>query len=1033
MKLKIVFLVLLFLLANFAHTQVKFRVKKLNADSLVGLLFEKHGTEHVEVLNLLSNVICRKDLDSSLHLAVEAIELSEELKYQKGLADGYFNLGNVYFLLDSLQPTISNYLKALRIYEDLEPTEEFGNLCMQLGMINYYTGRSMENNYGRKALHLYESIFDRAGQAMLNHGTGSTNLIEKDYDSAAYYYNKALTFLDPAKDQTEAAYLYKEMGTVYDYKFYESSDTTYFYKSAYWYNKGLKLPAIADEVRAWNYLGLGELYLFTDSDSSISRGKEYLNKVIQLADSCFDAYDFKAHVYYLLAWRSYIDENFKQAIFYSNQAINITEERSDVAVNDYKEPILGYNWKYYNKVIKQVSYKRMFYIYSDYGDYKKALEYNILSQEAEEDIYKEKNKNLVTMLESVSEDEKTDKQMAMLAKDNELKALTIKQSRTYLFALVGFILVLVLMALLFFRQRKIRAEHKTFVREQKLMHDLELKNMESEKLKELDQLKSRFFANISHEFRTPLTLIKGPLEKLLSKTEDSNDKKELGIAKKYAGKLQILINNLLTISKLESGKMKLFASETDVVKLVQTYIQSFESLAKQKNIGLNFKSENKDIRAYIDREKFEQVLNNLLSNAFKFTGEGGVVQVTVTPPTPLSVRSPSDKGGQRGVIISISDTGHGIPPEHIDHIFDRFYQVGQENNNYYEGTGIGLALTKELVELHHGTIKVESEFGQGSIFTICLLLGKDHLKTDEIDNSQHMGLEPETFDLEPETFPKGCLRQNLEPRTQNSEPETNIDIPLLLIVEDNSDMRTYIRGYFENEFHVVEAVDGADGYEKSTENIPDIIISDVMMPNMDGNEFCSKVKADERTSHIPVILLTARVSKESRMEGLETGADDFITKPFDGDELQVRVNNLIDQRKRLRAVLERKIQKSQSKSKLDFEDIEITSMDDTFLQKAKGVAENNLSNPEYTIEDFASAMALSRSQLHRKLKALINSSGTDFINTIRMNYAIELLQKKAGTISEIAYDAGFNNPNYFSKIFRRKFGVSPSEYQNNIE
>ncbi len=229
------------------------------------------------------------------------------------------------------------------------------------------------------------------------------------------------------------------------------------------------------------------------------------------------------------------------------------------------------------------------------------------------------------MLESVSEDEKTDKQIAMLAKDNELKALAIKQSRTYLFALVGFILILVLVALLFFRQRKIRV----IIREQKLLYDLELKNIESKKLKELDHLKSRFFANISHEFRTPLTLIKGPLEKALSQSKDENQIKELGIAKKYTGKLQTLINNLLTISKLESGKMELHASEMDVVKMVHTYIQSFESLAKQKNIELKFISENKEIKAYIDRGKFEQVLNNLLSNAFKFTGDGEKVQVVV--------------------------------------------------------------------------------------------------------------------------------------------------------------------------------------------------------------------------------------------------------------------------------------------------------------------------------------------------------------------------------------------------------------------
>ena len=542
-------------------------------------------------------------------------------------------------------------------------------------------------------------------------------------------------------------------------------------------------------------------------------------------------------------------------------------------------------------------------------------------------------------------------------------------------------------------------------------------------------MKSRFFANISHEFRTPLTLIKGPLEKVLSDPEDKDILKELSVARKYTGKLQVLINNLLTISKLESGKMEVHASETDIVNMVGTYIQSFESLAKQKNITLDFKAKEENIRAFIDREKFEQVLNNLLSNAFKFTDSGGKIGIAVElrEKNPKSkIQNPKSQQQNQLIQITISDTGKGIPSDHLPHIFDRFYQAGQENNSYYEGTGIGLALTKELVELHHGTIEVESSLGKGSTFTILLPLGKDHLKSEEISDIKS---ELASNEVPPELLVK---EEPVEIVTEQFD-ETQNTQPILLIVEDNADMRSYIRGYFENEFHIIEAINGVDGYKKSTEHIPDLIISDVMMPRMDGNEFCKKVKTDERTSHIPVILLTARASKESRLEGLETGADDFITKPFDGEELQVRVNNLIDQRQRLCAVLDRKIQKSQSSVKIDFEDIEITSMDDRFLQKAKELVENNLSNAEYTIEDFASAMALSRSQLHRKLKALVNSSGSDFINTIRMNYAVELLHRKAGTISEIAYDAGFNNPNYFAKVFRRKFGMSPSEYLNNIE
>ncbi|MCD4732186.1 MAG: response regulator, partial [Bacteroidales bacterium] len=619
----------------------------------------------------------------------------------------------------------------------------------------------------------------------------------------------------------------------------------------------------------------------------------------------------------------------------------------------------------------------------------------------------------------------------------ELKALAIKQSRTLNFGIAAIFVVLLLVGLLLWRQNKLKNESRNKILEQKYLHDLELKHLEAEKLKELDHLKSRFFANISHEFRTPLTLVLGPVDKVLSRTKDNDDKEELSIAKKYAGKLQILINNLLTISKLESGKMKLFASELDIVKLVGTHIQSFESLAKQKNITLSFKAEEENIKAYIDQEKFEQVLNNLLSNAFKFTDKGGDVKVAVR-----SSQSAVDSGltedwklktedlGGQWVSIEISDTGRGIPPEHINHIFDRFYQVGQEDNSYYEGTGIGLALTKELVELHRGTIKVESNPDgyrerKGSKFFLTLPLGKDHLTPEEIEVKKPQAIAQQEY------FP--TLADNQEEMVFDEEivTETNHEQPILLIVEDNADMRAYIREYFENDYRIIEAVEGMDGLEKSTEHIPDIIISDVMMPRMDGNEFCSKVKSDERTSHIPVILLTARASSEDKIEGLETGADDFISKPFDGKELMVRVKNLIEQRKKIRAYLERKIQKSNITNHIDFKDSGITSMDEQFLQKVIETVRQHHNDPQFNTIELGKAVGLGKIQLNRKIKALTGETTVSFIRTYRLNRASELIKNKSATVAEIAYDVGFSSPSYFTECFRLHFGQLPSEFSGN--
>ena len=1034
MKIKISSLVFLFLITNCALGQVKFRVKKLNADSLLALIPEKENSELVDVLNLLSNVICRKDIDSSISLAKEAIVLSDKLEYQKGLADGYFNVGNGYFLLDSLQPTISNYLKALRIYEDIGPSEEYGNLCSQSGLLDYFAGRFDKiPNYGKLALQIYEKINDSAGQSMIYLGLGASKiLINQDWDSANYYTDKALSFLNPAIAQNEAAMIYNEKGHLYHNQYYESRDTAHFNKALYWFFKGLELPELYDEMKAKLYLNLGATYISNNTEKSIATGVEYFQEVDEIADSCYDAFAYKAIVSNILAWGNYEDGDFDEAINLFKKSIRVIEKRtSNFSVNAYREPVLAYNWKYYHKVYKQSSYEGLYNTYFKLGDYKQALEYYALSRDAKEEIYLENNQKLITMLEAISEDEKIDKQFSLLISDNELKEVKIKQSRIYLFALAGFILILVLVVLLFFRQRKIRAEHKTFVREQKLLHDLELKNIESKKLKELDHLKSRFFANISHEFRTPLTLIKGPLEKALSQSKDKNQIKELGIAKKYTSKLQTLINNLLAISKLESGKMELHASEMDIVKMVHTYIQSFESLAKQKNIELKFISENKEIKAYIDRGKFEQVLNNLLSNAFKFTGDGEKVQVVVgskqyAKSTQLAsskianCQLPTADSEVQWAEIKITDTGRGIAPEHISHVFDRFYQVENTDNNYHEGTGIGLALSKELVELHYGKITVESKVDEGTTFTIILPLGKDHLDPNEIFKEKPVTSKPSQF--EPE------INQTEKVFVSDNHTEDDDTSPVLLIVEDNADMRSYIREYFELEYQVIEAVDGLDGYEKSIEYIPDIIISDVMMPGMDGVGFCRKVKMDERTSHIPVILLTARASKESRIEGLETGADDFITKPFDGDELQVRVKNLIEQRKRLSIKLESEIWKGTNYAKFNFEGSEINSMDEKFLQKVIKIVNEQYSDPEFNTKVFSMTIGHSRVQLHRKIKALTGQSTGDFIRTYRLTRAAEFIKKESGNIAEIAYDVGFNSPSYFSECFKNHFGKLPSEF-----
>jgi DNA-binding response OmpR family regulator len=495
--------------------------------------------------------------------------------------------------------------------------------------------------------------------------------------------------------------------------------------------------------------------------------------------------------------------------------------------------------------------------------------------------------------------------------------------------------------------------------------------------------------------------------------------------------------------------MKLRARPENIVKLTKLFLQSFHSMAEDRGIKLEFESDAEEHIVYIDPIKYEKVVNNLLSNAFKFTERGGEIHVAIretrTPPGPPkegkvssfpekgeSARISPHLGGLRGVQIIFSDSGIGIKPEDLPHIFDRFYQVDETQMKTNLGTGIGLALTKELVELHHGNIGVESDpdsyrEGRGTTFSVFLPVGREHLSEDEIFESGGASSEIEDELLNDDYL---FAQDTVAKAEQEKESRDDKNLPLLLIVEDNEDMRDYIKSYLFDSYQIIEAENGKEGAEQAIEHIPDLIVSDLMMPKVDGNEMTSMLKSDERTSHIPIILLTAKASQESKLEGLETGADDFLTKPFDASELLIRINNLINQRKRLREVFGQKINFAISPKQTELKDSGISSMDEQFMQKAFETVEREMSDPEFGVTSFSSQMGLSRMQLHRKLKALTNQSSTEFIKLIRLNKAAELLKLKSATAAEIAYDTGFNNPSYFSTSFKERFGMTPLEYAN---
>ncbi len=533
----------------------------------------------------------------------------------------------------------------------------------------------------------------------------------------------------------------------------------------------------------------------------------------------------------------------------------------------------------------------------------------------------------------------------------------------------------------------------------KLARQLSFEQKESERLGELNDFKTRFFTNISHEFRTPLTLLVGPIDDLQKRYPQE---KIIPIMQRNLQRLQTLINQLLDLSKLEAGEMTTNLQEVDLTKFLNQLFASFESLAQDKKIIFHHSQSQLHHLGLFDLDKLEKIIINLLSNAFKFSPENGRVNVRVEV-SKTSVTHAS-------LLMTIQDFGIGISSERLPHIFDRFYQVDDSTQRMQEGTGIGLALVKELVDLLKGQIEVSSEVGVGTTFIL-------RLPFEPILNlSKPFG------DFVGKNF-SNILVNDIQ-KVNGFKVEENGQ-PIMLIVEDNPDLRNYIASIFENQYQLVMAVDGEDGLAKAIEFVPDIVISDLMMPKLDGLGFCSTLKNDERTNHIPVIMLTAKASMSDKLVGLKNGADDYLSKPFNKEELMVRVSNLVNQRQLIREKYVNKIIETIPK----IEVVKELTMDELFIKKATKVIDKYLDKSEFDVEKFANEMNLSSVQLRRKLKAITDQTITEFVRNYRLEIASEMLKKKMGTVSEIAYKVGFDSMPYFSKVFLEKYGKIPSEWK----
>jgi len=544
---------------------------------------------------------------------------------------------------------------------------------------------------------------------------------------------------------------------------------------------------------------------------------------------------------------------------------------------------------------------------------------------------------------------------------------------------------------------------------------------QSEKLKEMDQLKSRFFANISHEFRTPLTLILGPLELMLTtpQEKESEQKKKMRLMLRNSRRLLDLINQLLELSKFDSGAMKLQVARQNIVPFLKGVFHSFDSLAVQRELELEFQVETEDISLYYDPGKMEEVISNLLSNALKFTPPGGRISLAVEVREAQAGIEGMEK--QDILEVSVSDTGPGIPREALGHIFDRFYQADSTYEHHRQGTGIGLAIAREIVELHHGTITAYSpgSEGSGTLFVIRLPMGGAHLKPGDMVGSFPV--------LKRSGDPAPGVKEEeevIEPAEKEEDifkgPEA-LEKDIILVVEDNADVREYVRGALEPQYIVKEAKDGVEGLRQAGEIVPDLIICDVMMPGKDGFEVCREIKSDRVTSHIPVILLTAKAGEENIIRGLETGANDYITKPFNIGILKARIKNLLDLRRQWQLTVTREMSCKPVK-------MNVSAIDREFIADLEKALEKNLSDPDFNVEALCNKLYMSRPTVYRKIQALSGVSPTDYIRSYRLKRAAQLLESGFGSVTEVAFEVGFSSRTYFSKCFKEQFQQLPSAF-----
>ncbi|MEO0724928.1 MAG: tetratricopeptide repeat protein [Bacteroidota bacterium] len=900
------------------------------------------------------------EFDSSSMYLQRAIDIErEELEADaRKIFELHTNIGNNYGRSGQIQEAIQEFEKGLALMLAEQDSNGICHSYRSIATAHYYSGSYPEAlEFLHKAVKLLEGSRLHDDQVANLDFLGEVYFTIEDYDNAGIYWQKAIESWQAAhNDEDNADLLFKKGRVLLLQESYQDARTAFL--------RAVELKDAAGEFLDGDwYWHIGES---SEKLEQYEQAEQYYNLAIE--NSPFSRSQFVIAKSQLGLGR--INENQGRL----NQARSYFQGAYQLA------------GKINAKEIEMETAAGLYRIFKGESNDRQALRYLEVSKSIQDSLFNEKNTQEITRMQADFEFEQ-EKQELAYAQAQELEQQS--NLRRILWGALAVALILLFIAIMYFRNKQKANEQLS-----KLNAEI---SAQKEKLEELDESKSRFFTNISHEFRTPLTIIKGMSERVMDKPE-VHLKKGVPMIRRNALNLLNLVNQILDLRKLESKELKLNQQQGDIVAYLKYIMESHSSHAEQEGLLLHFKTEVDNLMMDYDAEKLLRVVSNLLSNAVKFTPTGGHIHFRLG-------RGVIQK--QEALQIEVEDTGIGIAPENLPYIFDRFYQEDDSATRVGEGTGIGLALSQELVKLMGGAIKATSELEEGSVFTILLPITNTALLQD-----QH--LDDQLGDVP-------LLEAKPVQQISRAIPATSDRVAKqkLLIVEDNIDVQQYLVAALEDYYDIDLAENGAIGIEKATATIPDLIISDVMMPEKDGYELTDILKQDERTNHIPIILLTAKSDIDSKISGLEKGADAYLAKPFEERELFVRIDKLLELRKKLQ----------ERYANLD-PSANAPKIENPFLLKLIAYIEEHLSEAELNMERISKDLGMSRTQVFRKLKALTGQSPTLFIRSYRLKKGKELLATTDLTISEIAYEVGFTSLNYFSSAFAKEFGTRPSYYRN---